>query len=204
MRRVALFLVLAVALGGCTGTAIRPAALVVEGSGTSSSGTEFVPPAHAFVPQDPARLAHVLARTTYALRSSIERWTTKGDPPSGKPPLDVRLQALYQQRIYRELAQHATLARRTIAALPSWAQAEAKANVAAGRDIFSLAGPVRHRVRVRVRLPKPAGVLTSFYREAQRRFDVSLSVLAAINYVESKFGRVISASSAGAQGPMQL
>jgi membrane-bound lytic murein transglycosylase B len=33
---------------------------------------------------------------------------------------------------------------------------------------------------------------------------VSWTVLAAVNYVESKFGRVISASSAGAQGPMQF
>ena len=203
MRRIALFLVLAVGLGACSAATARPAFHAAGGSATSS-GSEFVPPAHAFIPQDPAHLARALARTTYALRSSIERWTTRGDPSSGKPPLDVRLQALYQQRFYRELARHDTLARRTIAALPSWARGEAKANVAAGRDIYSLVGPVRHRVRVRVRVPKPAGVLKGFDAEAQRRFSVSWDVLAAINYVESKFGRVVSASSAGAQGPMQF
>ena len=203
MRKIALFLVLAVGLGACSAATARPAFHAAGGSATSS-GSEFVPPAHAFIPQDPARLARALARTTYALRSSIERWTTRGDPSSGKPPLDVRLQALYQQRIYRELARHDALARRTIAALPSWARGEATANVTAGRDIYSLVGPVRHRVRVRVRLPKPAGVLEGFDAEGQQRFSVSWTVLAAINYVESKFGRVVSASSAGAQGPMQF
>src|SRR6266508_4373379 len=36
------------------------------------------------------------------------------------------------------------------------------------------------------------------------RFAVAWQVLAAVNYTESKFGRVVSASSAGAQGPMQF
>ena len=43
-----------------------------------------------------------------------------------------------------------------------------------------------------------------YYRKAQRRFGIDWEILAAINYVETKFGRVRSASSAGAQGPMQF
>ncbi|MFN2544162.1 MAG: transglycosylase SLT domain-containing protein [Actinomycetota bacterium] len=171
---------------------------------TSGSADTFMPAPDLYVPKDPDRLADVLARTTWALRSSIERWTSGGDPATGKPPRAVRLQALYQQRIYRFLARHEDTARATLDALPTWARGEAKANIAAGGKLFSLVHPVKRHVRFRVGLPKPAGVLLGFYREAERRFDVSWAVLAAVNYVESKFGRVRSNSSAGAQGPMQF
>jgi membrane-bound lytic murein transglycosylase B len=46
--------------------------------------------------------------------------------------------------------------------------------------------------------------LRGWYREAQRRFHVPWNVLAAVNFVESRFGRVRNASTAGAQGPMQF
>lgn len=49
-----------------------------------------------------------------------------------------------------------------------------------------------------------AGRLLSFYREAQRRFGVPWSVLAAINFVESDFGRARTTARADAQGPMQF
>src|SRR5207244_12362386 len=50
----------------------------------------------------------------------------------------------------------------------------------------------------------PATSLLSVYREAERRFHVPWDVLAAVNFVESKFGKLRSASAAGAQGPMQF
>jgi len=81
---------------------------------------------------------------------------------------------------------------------------EARINVAAGSGLLSLAGPVSRPGLIRTQPPEPAGVLLGFYREAEDRFGVSWQVLAAVNYTESKFGRVVSASSAGAQGPMQF
>jgi hypothetical protein len=173
-------------------------------SSTASGDSTFMPAPDAYIPKDPQQLAEVLARTTWALRNSIEHWTTNGDTSSGKPPRAVRLQALYQQRIYRYLARHEDAAAATIDALPSWVRAEARSNVHAGEKLFSLVHPVKRQVRFKVGLPKPAGVLLGFYREAERRFHVSWSVLAAVNYIESKFGRVRSNSSAGAQGPMQF
>jgi membrane-bound lytic murein transglycosylase B len=50
----------------------------------------------------------------------------------------------------------------------------------------------------------PASVLLRDYREAERRFKVPWTVLAAVNFVESKFGKLRNASAAGAQGPMQF
>jgi membrane-bound lytic murein transglycosylase B len=57
---------------------------------------------------------------------------------------------------------------------------------------------------VKVAPAAPAGLLRAAYGEAQRRFGVDWSVLAAVNFVESAFGRVRSASEAGARGPMQF
>jgi membrane-bound lytic murein transglycosylase B len=54
-------------------------------------------------------------------------------------------------------------------------------------------GPARH-----------AGTLLSFYREAQRRFGIRWQLLAAINFVESDFGRARTTARADAQGPMQF
>ena len=54
-------------------------------------------------------------------------------------------------------------------------------------------GPARH-----------AGALLSFYREAQQRFGIRWELLAAINFVESDFGRARTTAKADAQGPMQF
>ncbi|HVM56431.1 MAG TPA: lytic transglycosylase domain-containing protein [Gaiellaceae bacterium] len=54
-------------------------------------------------------------------------------------------------------------------------------------------GPARH-----------AGTLLSFYREAGRRFGIRWQLLAAINFVESDFGRARTTARADAQGPMQF
>jgi membrane-bound lytic murein transglycosylase B len=50
---------------------------------------------------------------------------------------------------------------------------------------------------------RPAATLLSFYREAQRRFGIRWQLLAAINFVESDFGRARTTAKADAQGTMQ-
>ena len=52
--------------------------------------------------------------------------------------------------------------------------------------------------------PAPAGALLADYRAAQRRFGVGWHVLAAVNFIESAFGRLRNESTAGARGPMQF
>ena len=51
--------------------------------------------------------------------------------------------------------------------------------------------------------PSPERLL-AWYRAGERRFGVPWHVLAAVNFVESAFGKLRSPSSAGAQGPMQF
>jgi len=53
-------------------------------------------------------------------------------------------------------------------------------------------------------MPAPLDELLRSYHEGERRFGVDWHTLAAINFVESSFGRARSASIAGARGPMQF
>src|SRR5438093_230168 len=161
-----------------------------------------LPEPDAWIPRAPDRLAPALDATTRSLRSAIDRWTTEGDVSSGEAPLDVQLLALYQQRIYRMLARDPALADDVVARLSSSVAKEARINVVAGSNLLSLASPVSRPSLIRTQPPEPAGVLLGFYREAEDRFAVAWQVLAAVNYTESKFGRVVSASLAGAQGPI--
>jgi membrane-bound lytic murein transglycosylase B len=110
--------------------------------------------------------------------------------------------ALYQQRIYRALSRDERLARAPIARLPAWLLPQARDTIGARRALSRLTAPTTRRLRVGPALP--AGTLLRHYREAQRRFGVKWQMLAAVNFVESAFGRVRSSSSAGAQGPMQF
>jgi hypothetical protein len=50
----------------------------------------------------------------------------------------------------------------------------------------------------------PAAKLLAWYREAGRRFGIRPQLLAAINFVESDFGRARTTAKADAQGPMQF
>jgi soluble lytic murein transglycosylase-like protein len=163
-----------------------------------------VPEPDAWIPRAPDRLASTLDGTTRSLRSAIDRWTTDGDVSSWRAPLDVQLLALYQQRMYRMLARDPALARAVVDRLSASVAKEARINVAAGSDLLSLASPVSRPDLIQTQPPESPGVLLEFYREAEERFGVAWQVLAAVNYTESKFGRVVSASSAGAQGPMQF
>jgi hypothetical protein len=170
-----------------------------------ASGAEpFVPAAHARIPLAPARAAEALERVTRAVRGSIDAWVRSGGTSTWPPPTDLVLQGLYQQRIYRLLAQRSALARRVLARLGAGTRREAGAIVRANTDIFVTANPVPPSYSIRTRPPEPAATLLRDYRIAERRFGVDWELLAAVNYVESKFGRVVSNSSAGAQGPMQF
>jgi membrane-bound lytic murein transglycosylase B len=157
------------------------------------------PRANAPLPREPAAVARALTETTQELRAAIRAWM----PKTKAPPEDVALYALYQQRIYRLLARERRLARATVARLPRELASEGRDFLAAHRALYRLTPPLPARA-IKVGSARPASVLLEYYRKAQRRFRVPWNVLAAVNFVESKFGKLRSASAAGAQGPMQF
>ena len=78
-------------------------------------------------------------------------------------------------------------------------------DVAARRDILRLsAGSPPQVGGVTVGPAQPAGTLRSYYAEAEKRFGIRWELLAAINFVESDFGRARTTARADAQGPMQF
>ena len=105
-----------------------------------------------------------------------------------------------RQLVIRTLARNA----REAAVVVRLAPAE-RDDVDARRDLNLLAGESAPQVGgVSVGPALPASKLVSFYRQAQRRFGVRWELLAAINFVESDFGRARTTARADAQGPMQF
>jgi soluble lytic murein transglycosylase-like protein len=154
-----------------------------------------LPAPNAPIPTSARPLATALTQTERSLDEAIDRWDK-----STKPPHDVTLLALYEQRIIRVLGERPALARAVLRLDP-----QAADDVAARVDLKALvgSGPVP-RASPKVAPAPPANRLLAWYREAERRFHVRWQLLAAVNFVESAFGKVQNASTAGAQGPMQF
>jgi soluble lytic murein transglycosylase-like protein len=161
----------------------------------------LLPPAPgAPIPRAPAPLAARLVATDRALADAIDRWRASGEP---RPPLDVTLYALYQQRISIVLTARRPLAAAVLRRLPVTDARPLRSELQAKRELGRLSRPRPLRV-FRTGPAEPAESLRGYYLEAQRRFGVAWHVLAAVNYVESAFDKLRNASTAGAQGPMQF
>lgn len=156
-----------------------------------------LPAPDARIPTGPRTLAVTLTDTTRQLRAAVERWDG-----TQAAPKDVTHLALHHQRILRTLAERRALGDAVLARLPADVRGEARDTVAARRHIDAI--PRGKPPRVRTAEPAPAATLRAAYDTAQRRFGIHWSVLASINFVESAFGRVRSASESGARGPMQF
>jgi membrane-bound lytic murein transglycosylase B len=195
---------LAFGLSGCADSGESGRTSASRGGEPHVGDAERTPPTpNEGIPQSPAALAERLAATHRALDAAVERWRREGDIDRGAPPSEVTLYALHEQRIHLLLTQRRRLAARVLARTPGRIAAHARATLTAKRELSRLYVPVR-RSHWRTGSAAPAGRLLGYYREARRRFGVQVHVLAAVNLVESAFGRLRNTSTAGAQGPMQF
>jgi membrane-bound lytic murein transglycosylase B len=209
-RKLPVLLVCALVVGACSGEkpTATPSALPSEIESISPSPKqalnkkEFIPAPDQPLPRRPSRLAAHLAHVRSALRRSVDRWLKGGIEL--RTPREVLLQTIYQQRIYRRLARDERKSRVVLRRLPRRLRPSARRNLSAGRQLVSLVTPVKPNALFDTQRPQPAVRLLRHYRAAQRRFAVDWEVLAAINFVETRFGRIRSNSIAGAQGPMQF
>ena len=163
---------------------------------------QTAPAPDAAIPREPQALAGRLAITHSALAEAIDRWRTDGDLGAHPPPREVTLWALHQQRIHLLLTGRRRLAGQVLGHLPAKPAAHLRATFRARRGLGKITPPTTGRYRTGP--PEPPRELLAHYRKAQRRFGVQWPVLAAVNFVESAFGRMRNASAAGAQGPMQF
>jgi membrane-bound lytic murein transglycosylase B len=154
-----------------------------------------LPAPNARIPRDPAALAAALTTTIRDLRATT--WTGEG-----KTPEDVTYLALYHERMLRRMAARRALGDAALKRLPDDVRGESRDTVRARRALDAI--PRGRPPRIRVAAAAPAAELRRDYAAAQRATGIPWTVLAAINFVESDFGRVRSASEAGARGPMQF
>jgi len=161
----------------------------------------FAPAPDKSLSHKPWTLAGDLTKVGDALEKSVGSWRRSG---AARPPRVVVLQALYQQRIYRLIARNKRLGNRTLSRLDGLLARSAQRIVGAHRELRGLADPLPANFTFPTGRAKPAGELMRYYKAAQRRFGVDWRVLASVNYIETKFGKVKATSSAGAKGPMQF
>jgi membrane-bound lytic murein transglycosylase B len=150
----------------------------------------------------PQQVADQLVQTDAALRAAIDGWRAGGDPPTIQPPQEAfdQAEAIEDDSLY--LAKHSNLTAQVLPLLPAGLRAETQRLVAAKRDLVRISGGRTRKLKEAT--PASLADLLGFYREAQARYGVAWNYLAAINLVETKFGRVRSDSVAGAKGPMQF
>jgi membrane-bound lytic murein transglycosylase B len=192
---------------------VRRAAIIalvtVAGCGGAPRHATETPPATTAAPSatpTPAAtprpgLAAELTALHDQLDAAIDAWQDRSAPL----PATVTAPAARQQAIFRRLARHPRLAAATLARLHGAVRADARDIVAAQRALRVLNAPFKQaHLKLKIGKPAPAGRLLDAYREARRRSGVGVALLAAVNLVESSFGRLRNDSVAGAQGPMQF
>jgi hypothetical protein len=142
-------------------------------------------------------------RATESLDAAVGRWRDAG---TVRQPRELRLWALRQQRLLLALGvAPQTFGDAVVARLPARHRPAARDVLVARRALVRLTPPTALPLSAfRTGPAEPADRLLAYYREAERRFGVPWEVLAAVNFVESAFGKVRSPSAAGARGPMQF
>jgi soluble lytic murein transglycosylase-like protein len=135
--------------------------------------------------------------------------TMRHDLAIARASYEFRQAAREQQRQVYDLAGYASVESAVISLLPADLQSPIENTISALHSLYILGGIDQYYlVNPHYTLPysdaEPLANLRAYYLEAQRRYGVDASYLAAINFIESKFGRVNGPSSANAYGPMQF
>ena len=151
----------------------------------------------------PAGAVPVVAGGPASLASQLtaaETVLADGDAP---PALMAR-QALIVQLACLRAAAHPGWATEVTEKVAPAQRAAAAADIAATADLVALTQPRPKPPPWRIVAAENPAALLADYRATQAATGVGWSYLAAINFVETDFGRVAGPSSAGAQGPMQF
>ncbi|MEO6793879.1 MAG: lytic transglycosylase domain-containing protein [Mycobacterium sp.] len=172
----------------------------------------------------PVRLLRAVATLVFALASAVVAVVPVGATPGIDPAaLVADLVAADQtlrspsspEQVLSLAARRQQVAYRTLGAHPEWdaiARPQIPAalldvydrNIDARRQLMALTEPKASLPAWRVVPPVPANELVASYRAAEAASGVPWNYLAAINFVETGFGRINGVSDDAAQGPMQF
>ncbi|MDA4108097.1 lytic transglycosylase [Mycobacterium holsaticum DSM 44478] len=177
-------------LVGCS-TSERPETSATTTAAPANPAPAAEPP-HRELASDPVDIAEGLVADEHALR----------DPSSSEAALTAAAQR--QQAAYRAIGRHPEWDPIVRPRIPPELLGVYDLNVNARRELGVMSRPKDTLPAWRIVAPTPAAELMDYYREAEAEFGVDWNYLAAINLVETAFGRVAGVSTAGAQGPMQF
>jgi membrane-bound lytic murein transglycosylase B len=104
----------------------------------------------------------------------------------------------------RRLVQHPDWLPAALARISATLRPALSADVNAQLELQALAPDRTEPPPWQVSAALPADDLLRFYREAEAETGVPWTYLAAVHFVETRMGRIRSASTAGALGPMQF
>ncbi|MDH4077945.1 MAG: lytic transglycosylase domain-containing protein, partial [Acidimicrobiia bacterium] len=180
--------------GSPTATA-APAPPPTAPTGAVPASAPTTAPDAAPVPDSPQALAVELTRVETELgRADL---TEAGAAPWGRR----------QQVLYLVLSSNPGWAPEVTAAVGEAVRPVVELNWEARRNLSALVNSEKLADTVPawdIGAPRPADELLGYYREAAEATGVPWEVLAAINLVESRMGRIRGLSTAGAVGPMQF
>lgn len=203
-RLVATALAVAVLAAGCSGsdddgdadagatTTTSAATSTTTAPATTTTAVLPASPAEVPVPASAAQVGDALLRTERGLRRD------------GVPDDEAARLGWEQQLAYSVLISNPPWQEEALGALEPDVAAIARANLEAGAQLRTLAEPQPDLPEWRIREPAPVSELLAHYEEAQRASGVPWPYLAAIHFVETRMGRIVGVSTAGAQGPMQF
>lgn len=124
---------------------------------------------------------------------------------TGSPGPELAGAGRLQQLATRLLASERVVVRRaTLARLSKPAAAAMRTNLEAAAALSGLTVRRKRFPPWRIIQPPPARTLLGYFHAAQSRFGVPWQDLAAIELIETDYGRIRGPSLAGAQGPMQF
>jgi hypothetical protein len=120
-------------------------------------------------------------------------------------PRDLAAAGLFEEMATGALEGERPAARRaTLSLLSPQARAGMQVDLAAAAALSSLGERRRRLPPWRIIAPPSPAQLLGYFRAGQSRYRVPWEYLAAIELIETRFGRIRGPSSAGAQGPMQF
>ncbi|WP_183094793.1 lytic transglycosylase domain-containing protein [Nocardioides stalactiti] len=195
---------LALGTAGCSGDAVdreperRPGPVDVSSSDTRPQRPEPEPSA----PPNTERFVAAHDPRELARRLTLDEDLLADDTADGH----LRSAAAFEsQLLYRQLARTPAWQARVRAAVPARHRADLDDHLTARRSLRSVLTTLSAEVPAwEIVEPEPTGALLRFYREGERVHGVAWELLAAINLVETGFGKIRGLSTAGAQGPMQF
>jgi Transglycosylase SLT domain len=134
----------------------------------------------------------------------VDRWLRTGGRLRHPLARTLSHASLREQKLYRLLAAEPRLTRRAGVHLSKPLGRKLLAHADAGRKLRSLVMPLKPPIRLPTTRPASPHALRRYYELGEKRFGVAWEVLAAVNLVETRMGRLTGPSPAGAKGPMQF